>query len=67
MATATIGRPPRFKTDARFKGKDEGPADFRGRIGTVVIQGPGAGEYTVRFDDSPAVVTCVQSIWIEPL
>jgi len=40
MAATTIGRPPKFATGDRFKGKETGPADFRGRVGTVIDQGP---------------------------
>jgi hypothetical protein len=67
MQTRALGRPPKFSTGDRFEGKETGPADFRERLGTVVVQGPGSGEYTVRFDDNPTVVSCVQSNWMESI
>jgi hypothetical protein len=67
MQTRATGRPPKFSTGIRFRVRESAPADFRERVGTVVAQGPGKGEYTVRFDDDPNAATYLQSNWMEPI
>jgi hypothetical protein len=42
----------KFSHGARVIGKEEGPASFRGRTGTVIGYLSGSG-YQVRFDDGP--------------
>lgn len=54
----------KFEPGARVRGKEEGPASFRGRTGTVVEYG-GDSQYWVQFDDGRK--ECVPSSWIEPL
>lgn len=63
------GRKHKFSSGNRFRVKDErpAPADFRERVGTIIEQGPGNAEYTVRFDDDLANVTYLQSNWMEPM
>src|SRR4029077_11136332 len=63
------GRRHKFSSGDRFRVKADlpAPADFRERVGTVVAQGPGKAEYTVRFDDDPNTETYLQSNWMEPI
>ncbi len=63
----TRGRRHKFSSADRFKVRADmpAPADFRERIGTIVAQGPGKGEYTVRLDDDPNTLTYLQSNWME--
>jgi len=67
MQAKAIGRPPKFSTSDRFRVKADlpAPADFRERVGTIVVQGPSKGEYTVRLDDDLSTVTYLQSNWLE--
>ena len=65
MQTRAIGRPPKFSNGDRFRVKDGAPADFRERVGTIVAQGPGKAEYTVKLDDDPNSVTYLQSNWMK--
>jgi hypothetical protein len=61
------GRRHKFTAGNRFKVKDDlpAPADFRERVGTIITQGPGKAEYTVRLDDDSSNVTYLQSNWME--
>jgi len=61
------GRRHKFSAGNRFKVKDDlpAPADFRERVGTIITQGPGKAEYTVRLDDDSSNVTYLQSNWME--
>lgn len=61
----TRGRKSKFSDWRPISGKETAPGDFKERLGTVVVQGPDSGEYTVRFDDNPNSVSCVQSNWLE--
>jgi hypothetical protein len=65
----TRGRTHKFSIGDRFRVKADlpAPADFRERVGTVVAQGPGKAEYTVRLDDDPNTDTYLQSNWMEPI
>jgi len=40
-----------FEVGDRIRVVDSGPADYRGRIGTVTEVGPGESEYRVEFED----------------
>jgi len=57
-------RKPKFALRDRARGKDDAPASFRHRVGTVVEIGPGASEYGVTFDDN-LHTEYVQSNWME--
>jgi hypothetical protein len=65
----TKGRKHKFSVADKFRIIDDRPAtaEVQGRIGTVVAQGPGKAEYTVKFDDDPNTVTYVQSNWMKPI
>ncbi len=67
MQTRPSGRPPKFSTGDRFRVKESAPAWCTEQRGTVVAQGPGKGEYTVRLDDDPNTETYLQSNWMEPI
>ena len=67
MQTRSIGRPPKFSTGERFRVKESAPAFCSEQVGTVVAQGPGKAEYTVRLDDGPNTLTYLQSNWMEPV
>ena len=54
----------KFSLGARIIGKEEGPASFRGRMGTVVSYLPGSG-YQVSFDDGR--VEYAYAHWLESL
>lgn len=60
------GRPAKFSSGDRYKGKDAAPAWVQERTGVILNQGPSAAEYTVVFDDDPNTISFVQSNWIEP-
>lgn len=65
----TRDRTHKFSIGDRFRVKADlpAPADFRERVGTVVAQGPGKAEYTVRLDDDPNPDTYLQSNWMDQL
>jgi hypothetical protein len=54
----------KFTEGARIIGKEEGPASFRGRMGTVLSYLPGSG-YQVSFDDGR--VEYAYAHWLENL
>ena len=56
----------RFALGDRVRGKDDEPASFRARVGTVMEIGPGPSEYGVKFDDT-LQTEYVQSHWMEEL
>jgi hypothetical protein len=53
----------KFAMGARVRGKEEGPASFRGRTGTVIGYVSGSG-YQVSFDDGR--VEYAYAHWLEP-
>jgi len=53
----------KFSYGARVIGKEEGPASFRGRLGTVLSYLRGSG-YQVIFDDGR--VEYAYAHWLEP-
>ncbi len=52
----------KFRDGDRVVGLEEGPADYRGRVGTIVEFGGRAG-YRVKFDDS-GVTEYLNSDWL---
>jgi hypothetical protein len=52
----------KFSEGARVVGKEEGPASFRGRIGTVLSYLSGSG-YQISFDDGR--VEYAYAHWLE--
>ena len=54
----------KFAVGDRVRGKDNAPASFRHRVGTVVEIGPGPSEYGVKFNDT-LKTEYVQSYWME--
>jgi len=63
------GRRHKFSIGNRVRVKDDlpAPADFREKVGSIVAQGPGKGEYTVRLDVDSSTVTYLLSHWMEPI
>jgi len=64
MPDAGAERKRKFAVGDRVRGRDEAPASFRHRVGTVVEIGPGASECSVTFDDN-LHTEYVQSNWME--
>ena len=56
----------KFRDAERVIGSENGPADYRGCIGTIVDY-KGRGGYGVRFDDRPDVIQYLESYWLELL
>lgn len=56
----------KFRDAERVIGREDGPASYRGRIGTIV-DFKGRGGYGVRFDDRPDVVEYLESHWLDLL
>jgi len=54
----------KFRDAERVIGREEGPASFRGRVGTVVDHKESGG-YGVRFDDRPDAIEYLESHWLE--
>jgi hypothetical protein len=56
----------KFRDEERVIGRQDGPASYRRRVGTV-NDFKGYGGYGVRFDDQPDVTEYVESNWLESL
>jgi hypothetical protein len=56
------GRKPKFQPGDRVIGRDDGPASFRERTGTV-LERVGRADYRVQFDDDQ--IECVMSWWMD--
>ena len=56
----------KFRDAERVIGREEGPASFRGRIGTILAF-KNRGGYGVRFDDRPDVIEYLEPQWLELL
>lgn len=54
----------KFRDTERVIGREDGPASYRGRIGTIV-DFKGRGGYGVRFDDRPDVIEYLESHWLD--
>ena len=63
-ADTGAGRKRNFTVGDRVRGRDDAPASFRHRVGTVVGIGPGPSDCSVTFDDN-LHTEYVQSKWIE--
>ena len=54
----------KFRDAERVIGREEGPASFNGRVGTIV-DFKGRGGYGVRFDDRPDVIEYLEPQWLD--
>ena len=54
----------KFRDGDRVIGRDDGPASFRNRVGTIVDY-KGRGGYGVRFDDT-GIPEYLNPEWLEP-
>jgi hypothetical protein len=56
----------KFRHAERIIAREDGPASFSGRTGTIV-DFKGRGGYGVRFDDKPDVTEYLNSTWLDLL
>lgn len=57
----------KFGVGEPAKANHKAPGDYRGRVGVVVLRGPGKCEYGVQFDGDPRGVGFLDSRWLDRL